>query len=53
MYSPAYNQIENRAECSSSCARTTSPLLVTGTGGALHGSHLPVLVHERESKLVA
>src|SRR5688572_12063804 len=27
-------------------------LLVTGTGGALHGSHLPVMVQERDAKLV-
>src|SRR4030095_11886920 len=26
-------------------------LLVTGTGGTLHGSHLPVLVHERDGKI--
>ena len=26
-------------------------LLVTGTGGTLHASHLPVLVHERDGKL--
>jgi transcriptional regulator len=28
------------------------PLLVTGTGGMLHGSHLPVMVSEQDGKFV-
>jgi transcriptional regulator len=41
MYSPGYNQLENRAE-----------LLVTGTGGALHASHLPAMVQEVNKEII-
>jgi transcriptional regulator len=51
MYSPPYNQIENRAELVEFMRANNFALLVTGTGGSLHGSHLPVLVHERDGKL--
>ena len=52
MYSPAYNRVENRAEVLEFMRANNFPLLVTGTGGALHGSHLPVMVQERDGKLV-
>ena len=52
MYSPSYNQIENRAEVLAFMRANNFVLLVTGTGGTLHCSHLPVLVHEREQGLV-
>jgi len=51
MYSPSYNQIENRAELLEFMRANSFALLVTGTGGALHGSHLPVMVQERDGKL--
>jgi transcriptional regulator len=52
MYSPPYNQLEKRAELMAFMRANSFALLVTGTGGALHGSHLPVLVHEGETGLV-
>jgi transcriptional regulator len=52
MYSPPYNQIEKRAELLEFMRANSFALLVTGTGGTLHGSHLPVMVHERDGKLV-
>jgi transcriptional regulator len=52
VYSPPYNQLEKRAELMAFMRANSFALLVTGTGGALHGSHLPVLVHERETGLV-
>ena len=52
MYSPPYNQLENRAEVLAFMRANNFVLLVTGTGGTLHGSHLPVMVHEREKGLV-
>lgn len=52
MYSPPYNQIEKRAELIEFMRANSFALLVTGTGGALQGSHLPVLVQEREQGLV-
>ena len=52
MYSPPYNQIEKRAELLEFMRANNFVLLVTGTGGTLHGSHLPVLIHEKEGKLV-
>ena len=47
MYSPAYNRIEDRAELLAFMRANNFALLVTGTGGALHASHLPVIVEER------
>jgi transcriptional regulator len=52
VYTPSYNQIENRAEVLDFMRANSFALLVTGTGGALHGSHLPVMVQERDGKLV-
>jgi transcriptional regulator len=52
MYSPPYNQIEKRTELLEFLRGNSFALLVTGTGGALHGSHLPVMVHEKEVGLV-
>jgi transcriptional regulator len=52
MYSPSYNQIENRPEILAFMRANNFALLVTGTGGALHGSHLPVMVQERDGALV-
>jgi transcriptional regulator len=52
VYSPPYNQIESRAEVLEFMRANSFALLVTGTGGALHGSHLPVMVAEREGRIV-
>ena len=52
MYSPAYNQLADRAETLAFLRENGFALLVTGTGGALHASHLPVLVQERSDALV-
>jgi transcriptional regulator len=52
MYSPPYNQIEKRAELLEFMRANNFALLVTGTGGILHGSHLPVMAHEKDGELV-
>lgn len=52
MYSPAYNQLEDRAELLEFMRANSFVVLVTGTGGALHASHLPVMVHERGETIV-
>lgn len=52
MYSPSYNQLENRAELLEFMRANGFPLLVTGTGGTLHASHLPAMVHERNKEIV-
>jgi transcriptional regulator len=44
MYSPAYNQLEDRAELLEFMRANSFVILVTGTGGSLHASHLPVQV---------
>ena len=51
MYSPSYNHVEDRAELLAFMRANNFPVLVTGTGGTLHASHLPVLVG-REDPLV-
>jgi len=52
LYSPTYNQVEDRAEVLAFMRAHGFPLLVTGTGGTLHASHLPSMVHEREGQVV-
>src|SRR5687768_4015922 len=52
MYSPPYNQVEQRAEVIEFMRAHNFPLLVTGTGGSLHGSHLPAMIHEQEARVV-
>ena len=52
MYSPPYNRIENRVELLAFMRANSFALLVTGAGGELHASHLPVLAEERDAKLV-
>lgn len=51
MYSPPYNQAADRSEVLAFMRANGFPLLVTGTGGTLHGSHLPATVQEREGQL--
>lgn len=52
MYSPAYNRVEDRAELLAFMRANNFPILVTGTGGVLHASHLPVTVHEEGAQFV-
>jgi transcriptional regulator len=51
MYSPPYNQLEDRAELVRFLRANNFAVLVTGTGGTLHASHLPVLVQDGEAGL--
>ena len=51
MYSPPYNRPEDRAEILAFLRAHDFPLLVTGTGGTLHASHLPAVVQERGEDL--
>ena len=46
MYSPPYNKLENRAELLAFMRANNFVLLVTGTGGTLHASHLPVVIED-------
>jgi transcriptional regulator len=52
MYSPPYNRIEKRAEVIEFMRANAFPILVTGAGGVLHASHLPVLIFEKENQIV-
>ena len=52
MYSPAYNKLEDRAELLKFLRENNFPILVTGTGGVLHASHLPITVHEQGTQIV-
>ena len=52
MYSPPYNQIDNRNELIAFLRANNFPVLVTGTGGTLHASHLPITVHEEGEQIV-
>jgi transcriptional regulator len=52
MYSPPYNQLEGRAELIRFLRANNFPVLVTGTGGSLMASHLPVTVHEEGDQIV-
>jgi transcriptional regulator len=51
MYSPAYNRLEDRAELLEFMRANNFVVLVTGTGGALHASHLPAMVHEDDGAI--
>ena len=52
MYSPPYNQPEGRTELLEFMRAHNFPVLVTGTGGTLHASHLPITVHEEGERIV-
>ena len=52
MYSPPYNRVEKRAEVVEFMRANSFPILVTGTGGVLHASHLPVLIFEKQDQIV-
>lgn len=52
MYSPPYNQLNERTELVRFLRANNFPVLVTGTGGKLMASHLPVTVHEDGEQIV-
>ena len=52
MYSPTYNRVQDRAELVAFMRANSFGVLVTGTGGALHASHLPVRIQEHDGKIV-
>ncbi len=52
MYSPSYNRVEDRPELLAFMRAHNFPILVTGTGGVLHASHLPVTIHENGPQIV-
>src|SRR6185295_7950660 len=52
MYSPDYNRVDDRPELLAFMRAHNFPILVTGTGGVLHASHLPVTVHEAGPQIV-
>ena len=52
MYSPPYNRLEGRAELLAFMRANNFPILVTGTGGVIHASHLPVTVHDDGAQIV-
>ena len=52
MYSPGYNQVEDRAELLEFMRANSFAVVVTGTGGTLHASHLTVMIHEHGKDLV-
>jgi len=51
MYSPPYNRLEDRTELVEFMRANSFALLVTGTGGTLHASHLPVTVEDSAAGL--
>jgi transcriptional regulator len=52
MYSPPYNRVADRSELIAFMRAHNFPVLVTGTGGNLRASHLPVMVQEEGERLV-
>jgi transcriptional regulator len=52
VYSPTYNRVEDRAELVAFMRANSFAMLVTGTGGTLHASHLPVRILEKNQAVV-
>jgi transcriptional regulator len=52
MYSPSYNQLQDRPELLAFMRANNFPILVTGTGGVLHASHLPITAHDEGAQIV-
>src|SRR3954471_3687900 len=52
MYSPPYNRVEDRAEQIAFMRANNFPILITGAGGNLLDSHLPVVVSEKDNRIV-
>jgi transcriptional regulator len=52
MYSPTYNRVEDHTELVAFMRANNFAVLVTGTGGTLHASHLPVRVLQHGDRIV-
>ena len=52
MYSPEYNHNDDRVDVVAFMRANNFVLLVTGSGGELHASHLPSTVEERGEEIV-
>ena len=52
MYSPPYNRVEDRAELVAFMRANSFVVLVTGTGGTLHATHLPARILDDGEKIV-
>ena len=52
MYTPAYNRPQDRTEVLAFMRANNFALLVTGTGGTLHASHLPAMVKEQGQEFI-
>ena len=52
MYSPPYNQVEDRVELVEFMRANSFPILVTGAGGNLVASHLPIHIRESGERIV-
>ena len=52
MYSPPYNRLEDRLELVEFMRANSFAVLVTGAGGTLHASHLPVQVRDAGERIV-
>ena len=51
MYSPPYNRIEKRAQVVEFMRANNFPILVTGTGGNLMASHLPMTIDDSKDPI--
>jgi transcriptional regulator len=51
MYSPPYNRVEDRAEVVAFMRANNFPILITGAGGNLLASHLPISISEKENQI--
>jgi len=52
VYSPSYNQLEDRAELVAFMRANGFPVLVTGTGGSLVASHLPAMISAEKEQIM-
>ena len=52
MYSPSYNRVADRAEVVEFMRANSFAVLVTGTAGELHASHLPVQIRVEKEQIV-
>jgi transcriptional regulator len=52
VYSPSYNQLEDRAELVAFMRANGFPVLVTGAGGSLVASHLPAMIAVEKGQIM-
>ncbi|MEK6245988.1 MAG: FMN-binding negative transcriptional regulator [Pseudomonadota bacterium] len=52
MYSPSYNRLDDKSELLAFLRANSFPILVTGTGGVLQASHLPVTIRSEGPQIV-